>query len=608
MSAPLPHGTALIVLGPSALPLARRLKRALPAAEIHAPARAGIAADMEFASVGPHLRALFRAGRPIAGFCAAGILIRLLAPLLRDKTAEPAVLAVAEDGSAAVPLLGGHRGANALARAIAKITGGSAALTTGSELRLGLALDAPPSGWRVANPARAKALTARLLAGKALSVAIEGGSADWLTAHPQIREASGRGADIRVTDRATAPGTRALILRPPVLALGVGASRHCPPAELRALMRRTLRAAKLAEGAIAIVVSIDLKMDEPAVTQAADELDVPARFFSAAELLRQTPRLANPSAATFRATGCYGVAEGAALAAVGKSGALVVAKRKSRNATCAVARAPRPLDAERIGRSRGSLAIVGIGPGDAAWRTPEVSAALTVATDVVGYRLYLDLLGPAIAGKRRHMSALGAEIERARLALDLAAQGRRVALVSSGDPGIYGLATLALELVDREKRPEWRRIDLHVLPGLSALQAAAARVGAPLGHDFCAISLSDLLTPWAAIKRRLEAAARADFVLALYNPRSGRRIRQLAAALRILRRHRPPTTPIVVARNLGRAGEAVTVTTIADFDPDRVDMLTLVLIGSTATRAISGEPPRVYTPRGYARKRSEARG
>jgi len=329
---------------------------------------------------------------------------------------------------------------------------------------------------------------------------------------------------------------------------------------------------------------------------------MPVRYFSAAELRRQTKRLANPSEATFRATGCYGVAEGAALAAVGKAGKLLVEKRKSRHATCAVARAARPLEAARIGRARGSLAVLGIGPGDPAWRTPEVSAALDAAGDVVGYRLYLDLLGPAIAGKRRHRSALGAETERARHALDLAAEGRRVALVSSGDAGIYGLATLVMELIDREQRPDWQRIDLRVLPGLSALQAAAARAGAPLGHDFCAISLSDLLTPWTAIRRRLEAAARGDFVLALYNPRSERRTRQLAAALRILRRHRPKTTPVMLARNLGRAGETLTVTTLATVDPAAVDMLTLVLIGSSATRTIPGDPPRVYTPRGYARK------
>src|SRR5581483_11036476 len=295
--------------------------------------------------------------------------------------------------------------------------------------------------------------------------------------------------------------------------------------------------------------------------------------------------LSSRSEAAFRATGCYGVAEGAALAAVGRQGALVVAKRKSPHATCAVARAPRPLDPLRMGRGRGHLAIVGMGPGTALWRTPEASAAIARASDVVGYGLYLKLLGD--------------ETERARLALELAAQGREVALVSSGDAGIYGLATLVFELVDGAERPEWRRLAITVVPGLSVLQAAAARAGAPLGHDFAAISLSDLLTPWPQIERRLTAAAYGDFVLALYNPRSARRTRQLEAARRILLKHRRPETPVVLARNLGRADERVTIDTLAGFDAAAVDMLTIVLIGSRATRVIAGEPPRLYTPRGY---------
>ncbi|HYC13651.1 MAG TPA: precorrin-3B C(17)-methyltransferase, partial [Stellaceae bacterium] len=225
------------------------------------------------------------------------------------------------------------------------------------------------------------------------------------------------------------------------------------------------------------------------------------------------------------------------------------------------------------------------------------------ASDVVGYGLYLDLLGPALAGKRRHARALGEESARARLALDLAAKGRSVALVSSGDAGIYGLASLVFELMDREERPDWRSVELNVVPGLSAMQAAAARAGAPLGHDFAAISLSDLLTPWPAIERRLEAAAGADFVLALYNPRSARRRRQLQRAKRILLRHRAPETPVVIARNLGRAGERVTMTSLGKLDPRDVDMLTLVLVGSSATRHVRGEAAWVYTPRGYARKR-----
>ena len=592
---------AILVLGPSALALARRLRRGLPGAQIHGP-RGLDGVDVAYARAAPHLRKLFRSGRPILGLCASGILVRTLAPLLRDKAEEPPVVAMAEDGSVAVPLLGGHRGANALARAAAEISGATAALTTASEVGLGFALDAPPPGWHVANPARAKPLMARLLAGKPVTVRIEAGRADWLTQHRLVRRVERGATEIRVTDRAAGPRERALVLHPPVLALGVGASRGCPPRELAALVRRTLARAGLAPEAVAALVSIDLKMDEPAVTDLAEKLSVPARFFRAAELLRETPRLTDPSAATFRATGCYGVAEGAALSAVGTRGALVVAKRKSRHATCAVARAPEPLDPQRIGCVRGALAIVGIGPGASAWRTPEASAAIAGATDVVGYGLYLDLLGPALAGKRRHARALGAETARARLALDLAAEGRNVALVSSGDAGIYGLASLVFELLEREERPQWRRIALSVVPGVSAMQAAAARAGAPLGHDFAAISLSDVLTPWPQIERRLEAAARADFVLALYNPRSARRTRQLARARRILLRHRAPETPVVLARNLGRAGERVTVASLGTLDPRAVDMLTLVLVGSSASRRIAGDPPWVYTPRGYARK------
>jgi cobalt-precorrin 5A hydrolase/precorrin-3B C17-methyltransferase len=280
----------------------------------------------------------------------------------------------------------------------------------------------------------------------------------------------------------------------------------------------------------------------------------------------------------------------------------VVPKRRGSRATCAVGRAPAPLDSICIGQPRGSLAVIGIGPGDPAWRTAEAEAALAAATDVVGYGLYLDLLGPAIAGKARHESRLGAEAERARTALDLAAAGHAVALVSSGDAGIYGLATLVFELVDREPRPEWRRAALSVVPGVSALQAAAARLGAPLGHDFCAISLSDLLTPWGAIEARLRAAAAADFVVALYNPRSARRAWQLAAAREILLGARPADTPVASARNLGRPGESVAVTTLGRLVPEAVDMLTIVLVGSSATRLMQGTPPRLYTPRGYDAK------
>ena len=243
--------------------------------------------------------------------------------------------------------------------------------------------------------------------------------------------------------------------------------------------------------------------------------------------------------------------------------------------------------------------MIGIGPGDPAWRTPEASAILAHATDIVGYGLYLDLLGRAIVGKHRHDSGLGEEEARVCRALDLAAEGRSVALVSSGDAGIYGLAPLVFELLDCVARPEWRTVEIVVCPGVSAAQAASARAGAPLGHDFCVVSLSDLMTPWEAICVRLEAAAASDFVVALYNPRSTRRPARLAEAVEILLRHRLPQTPVFLGRNIGRAGEEGHILALSELAGAEIDMLTLVLVGNSTTRRLDTDPPRLYTPRGY---------
>jgi len=605
-AAPLP--AAIVVLTPAALPTARRLRAALAGAEIHGragrvDAGPGHGADVTFADTAAHLRALFTAGREIVGVCASGILIRTLAPLLADKRAEPPVLAVAVDGSAVVPLLGGHRGANRLARSLAAALGVPAAVTTAGDVDLGVALDDPPPGWRLANPDDAGAVMADVLAGQPVEVVVEAGSADWLiqSALPQRAGARPR---LRVTDRAVADPAGDLIYHPPVLALGVGCERDADPDEVIGLARETLRAAGAAPEAVACVVSIDLKADEAAVHALAAYLGVPARFFPAARLEEETPRLATPSAVVFAEVGCHGVAEGAALAAAGAEAELIQPKRKSARATCAIARAPRALDAAAVGRPRGRLTIVGIGPGDQAWRTPAVTAAVAAASDLVGYGLYLDLLGDLAAGKATHQTDLGSETERARKALDLAGEGKRVCLVCSGDAGIYALAGLVFELLELEDAPAWRTIDISVEPGVSALQAAAARAGAPIGHDFCTISLSDLLTPWDTIQRRIAGAAAGDFVIAFYNPVSRRRRDQLAYARDQLLAARPADTPVVLARNLGRPGETVEVIALKDLTPDHADMLTLVLVGNSESRRLPrGGRTWVYTPRGYAKKR-----
>ena len=591
---------AVIILGPSALAMGQRVADAIDG-ELHGFAPRVSSCAVTFTDTAAHLRSLFATRRPIIGICAAGVLIRTLAPVLADKREEPPVIAVAEDGSAMVPLLGGHHGANALARRIATALGGTAAITTAGEARFGLALDEPPTGWRLGNPEAAKTLMADLLAGEAVALENETSiDAAWLSPLPTKADAKRR---IRITLQQS-PSETDLLLHPQAVAIGVGCERLAPAAELIGLAETCLAEAGLSPLSIACVVSLDLKAAEPAVHALARHLAVPPRFFDAARLELETPRLATPSDLVFRETGCHGVAEGAALAAVGPEGRLLLPKRRATHSTCAIAVASRILDSDKVGRARGRLAIVGLGPGSAEGRTAEADAALAAAGDWVGYRLYLDLLSPLSAGKILHGFDLGAEEARVTHALNLAAEGRDVALVSSGDAGIYAMASLVFELIDRGGRADWTRVEIAGLPGVSAMQVAAAKAGAPLGHDFCAISLSDLLTPWAAIERRLKAAADADFVVALYNPVSQRRKSGLARAREILLSARAPETPVVVGRNLGRAGESLQALTLEALDARDLDMLSVVLIGASSTRRLARPDGGawVYTPRGYGDK------
>jgi len=247
----------------------------------------------------------------------------------------------------------------------------------------------------------------------------------------------------------------------------------------------------------------------------------------------------------------------------------------------------------------GSLAVVGLGPGPACWLAPEASDVLAAATDIVGYQPYVDRV-PERPGQRRHASDNRVEIDRARHALEMASEGRRVAVVSGGDPGIFAMAAAVLEAIE-SGAPEWRGLDVTVVPGISAMQAAAARLGAPLGHDFCAISLSDNLKPWSIVERRLRAAAEGDFVIALYNPASKARPERIHDAFAVLRGLKPATTPVAFARAVGREDERIALTILGEADPGIADMSTLVLIGSTETRFIDrpGASPWMLTPRTY---------
>ncbi|WDO09085.1 precorrin-3B C(17)-methyltransferase [Streptomyces murinus] len=521
--------------------------------------------------VGEAVRSAFSECEQLVCFLATGATVRLLAPLLAGKAADPGVVCVDEGGRFAVSLVGGHGGgANELAREVGELLGAEPVVTTATDA-VGLAgldtLGLPCEG-AVAAVSRA------LLDGE--PVALDAESTWPLPPLP----VSPRGSyTIRLTDRDVEPGPREVLLRPPSLVVGVGASKGAPVDEVFGLIEETLREAGLSPRSVAELATVDAKSEEPGILGAAGRLGVPVVTYSAEELA--TVEVPNPSAAPLAAVGTPSVAEAAALLGGGE---LLVPKRKSdaspAMATCAVVRRP----------GRGRLAVVGLGPGARDLLTPRATAELRRASVLVGLDQYVDQIRDLLRpGTRVLESGLGAEEERARTAVEQARLGHAVALIGSGDAGVYAMASPALAEASDD-------IEVIGVPGVTAALAAAAILGAPLGHDHVSISLSDLHTPWEVIERRVRAAAEADLVVTFYNPRSRGRDWQLPKALGILAEHRAPTTPVGVVRNASRPDGSSRVSTLAGLDPASVDMMTVVTVGNTATRTVAG---RMVTPRGY---------
>ncbi|MFG2164236.1 precorrin-3B C(17)-methyltransferase [Micromonospora chersina] len=541
---------------------------------------------VEAESVADALRAAWREDDAVVAFLATGAVVRILAPLLDDKRTDPAVVVVDEAARHAVALLGGHAGgANALAAEVGALLDARPVVTTATDA-VGLpGLDT--LGWPVEGAVAA--VSRAILDGEPVRLVAD---ATWplpaLPEHVRVEIArpptdpaaaeddeSAEGWRILVTDRVVPLDGRTVVLRPPSLVAGIGSSRGVSAAEVTGLLRRALADAGLSPASLRCLASVDLKADEAGIRATADAYGVPLETWPAAELAAVD--VPHPSEVVRAAVGTPSVAEAAALHG---GGALLVPKTASAMATVAVARqAP-----------RGRLALVGLGPGAADLRTPRAVAELRRAAVVVGLDQYLDqvrdLLRP---GTRVLASGLGAEEARARAAVAEAAAGHAVALVGSGDAGVYAMASPALEYADD-------RIDVVGVPGVTAGLAASALLGAPLGHDHVYLSLSDLHTPWEVIAGRIVAAAEGDLVALLYNPRSRTRDWQLGAALETFAAHRPPDTPVGVVRNASRPGQRVHLATLATLDPALVDMYSVVVVGSSQTRVVAG---RMVTPRGY---------
>ncbi|MCG3645112.1 precorrin-3B C(17)-methyltransferase [Pseudomonas putida] len=554
---------AIVILGPGSLATAQRIQACYPQATIHGLEGRVEGADQSYASFGDTLRGLYQQDTPIIALCAAGIVIRSLASLLSEKGSEPPVLAVAEDGSAVVPLLGGLGGVNVMAREIADALGVSAAITTSGELRFGTCLLNPPRGYALADIEQGKRFVSDLLAGE--SVRIEG-NAPWLQlAQLPASEAAQR--TIHVGHQARPANRDELLIHPRLVVVGVaGGNLHS--------IRAALQQAGIAEPSVACVLADERTMADSALHEAAQALGVPLRFATRPGDVASMVAAAVPDSE---------------LIALGE---------------VVVAVAPAPVDVAQIGRRRGRLAVIGLGPGAAELMVPAVKAELAQAEDVLGYETYVRMAGPFRGDQVLHCTDNREEMQRARHAFELAAQGRSVVVVSSGDPGVFAMAAAVLEALHESSDPAWHRVDLQILPGVSASLATAAQAGAPLGHDFCVMSLSDNLKPWSIIERRLDLAAQADLVLAFYNPISKARPHQLGVALEIVRRHRDGNTPVVLGRDIGRPGQTLKVVTLAELLPEMVDMRTMVLVGSSTTctfdRAAGGL--WVYTPRWYGAK------
>ncbi len=511
-------------------------------------------------------------------FLATGAAVRLIGPLLESKHQDPGVVTVDDAARFAVALCGGHDGgANVLAGRVAEALGATPVITTASD-SLGVpALDSlgEKFGLRLEEDSDLASVGAALVSGEEVHLVSD---RRWpLGSLPEnvVLAHEPEAPLIFISDRLLQTPRPAVVYRPPSLVAGVGCSRGAGADEILDRLGLSLEEAGLSEKSVAALASIDVKRDEAGLLAAAEKLEVPIRFHSAETLAAvKTP---NPSEVVREAVGTPSVAEAAVIA----SGAeFVVEKRKSANSTVAIGRLP----------VRGRLALVSLGPGEDTLIPPLARQALAASELVVGLDQYVDrvrhLLRP---GTRVLTPPLGSEVERAELALAEARSGGSAALVSSGDVGVYAMASPVLERAGED-------VDVVVVPGVTAAQAAASLLGSPLGHDHCSVSLSDLLTPWEMILGRVRAAAEGDFVVSLYNPRSKDRDWQLGKVKEILLESRPPDTPVGIVRDAYRPTQEVLLTHLASLRPESVDMLTVVIVGSSQTRVVAG---RMVTPRGY---------
>ena len=568
-----------------------------------------------------HLTAIWHEYNALIFCLATGAVVRLIAPLLKDKANDPAIIVIDPEGRFVISLCGGHQGgADLLAKMIALQLGATPIITgASSSLNLpGIDILGRPYSWVKGQGSWTK-LMAEVANQNAIAVIQEAGSRLWRSSLPESlfknqpdEQCKGKiwiSAKQRDFSESVIPQVQ---WHPRVLWVGIGCERGTSQELINQAIESTFAQNGLAIKAIAGIATIDIKSDEIGILEVCRDRELPLQTFPAGVLKKVT--VPTPSTVVNQEVGTPSVAEASAIAAANlfdnqniklleqeiSSSPLIVKKQiiKQEQQPGAVTVAIAQSEVEYTGKL-GKLYLVGIGPGSLDQITPAAKTAIAGADVVIGYSLYIDLVQSLFRPEQVIESLpITQERQRGERAISLANQGLTVAVISSGDCGIYGMAGLVLEQL---KLDNWdgKTPQVQVFPGISALQAVASRVGAPLMHDFCAVSLSDLLTPWEVILKRLEAAAMADFVTSIYNPRSQKRVEQIVKAQEIFLKHREPDTPVAIVRSVYRDDEQITVTSLEKMLDHPIDMLTTIIIGNSNTYS---HGDWIVTPRGYLGK------
>ena len=535
---------------------------------------------------------------------AVGIAVRLIAPRVKNKRSDAGVVVIDDSGKFVISLLSGHvGGANELALKIASLIGAQPVITTASDSRGFASLDllAGKFGWKLESDRNLTRISAALINDEAVALVQDAGDTSWSPRDlsPKVSvfkdlgtlKDSGLNSAIIITDRLVTKNDLhipSVVFHPPSLVVGIGCNRGTTCGVIEKAVSTVFSKNGLSMLSIKSLATTDVKKNEAGLLEFARKYDLPVEYFDKGKLTAASFP-SEPSAAALKYVGLPSVCEAAAVLA-GDGNLIVTKTRFNGQVTLAISRI-----LYHGSHEKGKLFIVGIGPGHSAHMTMRARQAISESGVVVGYRTYIDLCGPLLAGKDIISTAMGKEVERVNKAIDLAAQGKTVSLISSGDSGIYGMSGLAVEILQQRHTD----IEVEIVPGVPAMVSAASLLGAPLNTDVASISLSDHLVPWPDIERRIESAAGSDFVIAIYNPKSKVRQHHLARAREIILRHRRPSTPVGIVSNAYRPGQNVTIASLETMLEHPVDMDSLIIIGNSTTRVSGG---RLITPRGYSNK------